>query len=74
MDLRAVGGGRMRLRVADDGVGMPAAKRRAGGSLGLRLIEVLARQVRGEAPLAAGPGGEGAVVAVTFPDPSDLSG
>ena len=75
VDLRAVGGGRMRLRVADDGVGMmsaAAAGRAKGRSLGLQLVEALAKRVRGEMVVTAGPGGAGTVVVVTFPAPNGL--
>jgi two-component sensor histidine kinase len=37
-------------------------------TLGLRLVEMLAKQVRGKAAVEARPGG-GTVVTVTFPDP-----
>src|SRR3712207_8077821 len=52
--LRADGGGTMRLLVEDDGAGMPAERR--AGSLGLRLIEMFAKQVKGRAAVEAGRG------------------
>jgi PAS domain S-box-containing protein len=72
VELRANGGGLMRLRIGDNGIGMPAERR--AGSLGLRLIEMLAKQIRGEAVMEVGPGGKGTVVTVTFPDPNNTPG
>jgi two-component sensor histidine kinase len=68
VELRADGGGMVRLLVEDDGAGMPAERR--AGSLGLRLIEMFAKQVKGRAAMEAGRGGRGTAVAVTFPDPN----
>jgi two-component sensor histidine kinase len=62
----------MRLLVEDDGAGM-AAERRAG-SLGLRLIEMFAKQVKGRAVMEAGRNGQGTTVMVTFPDPNGTPG
>ena len=70
--LRAAGGGLMRLCVEDDGVGMLAERRE--GSLGLRLIEMFARQIKGRAAMENRTGGEGTVVTVTFPDPNTSPG
>ena len=61
-------GGRTRLLVEDNGAGMPADRR--AGSLGLRLIEMFAKQVKGRAVMEAGRGGQGTAVLVTFPDPN----
>ncbi len=61
----------LRLSIEDDGAGLPAKPR--DGSLGLRLIETLARQIRGTARVEPRCGG-GTVVAVTFPDPSGNPG
>jgi PAS domain S-box-containing protein len=72
VELRANGGGTMRLLVEDDGEGMPAERR--AGSLGLRLIEMFAKQVKGRAAMEAGRGGRGTAVAVTFPDPNATPG
>ena len=66
--LRAPGGGLMRLCVEDDGVGLPAGRR--GGSLRLRLIEMLAPQIKGRAAMENRTSGKGTVVTVTFPDPN----
>lgn len=57
---------RMQLCIEDDGVGLPAQRR--SGSLGLRLIEVLAQQIKGQASLEPRAEG-GTVLRVTFPDP-----
>ena len=70
--LRADGGGTMRLLVEDDGAGMPAERRE--GSLGLRLVEMFAKQVKGRAAVEAGRGGQGTAVVVTFPDPNATPG
>jgi two-component sensor histidine kinase len=70
--LRAAGGGLMRLCVEDDGVGLPAERR--GGSLGLRLIEMFARQIKGRAAMENRTEGQGTVVTVTFPDPNTAPG
>ena len=72
VELRAVGGGTMRLLVEDDGTGIPAERR--AGSLGLRLIEMFAKQVKGGAVMEAGQGGQGTAVVVTFPDPNATPG
>ncbi len=51
--------GRLRLRVADNGVGMPAdLDWRRARSLGLRLVQMLARQLEGSIETGAGPGTE----------------
>jgi two-component sensor histidine kinase len=55
--LRAVGDGLMRLCVEDDGAGLPAERRE--GSLGLRLIEMFARQIKGRAAMENRIGGGG---------------
>jgi PAS domain S-box-containing protein len=68
VELRAVGDGTMRLLVEDDGAGLPAERR--AGSLGLRLVEMFAKQVKGGAAMEAGRGGRGTAVVVTFPDPN----
>ncbi len=68
VELRADGDGTMRLLVEDDGAGLPAERR--AGSLGLRLVEMFAKQVKGRAAVEAGRGGRGTAVEVTFPDPN----
>jgi PAS domain S-box-containing protein len=72
VELRAIGGGQMRLLVEDDGAGMPADRR--AGSFGLRLVEMFAKQVKGRAAMQAGRGGRGTAVVVTFPDPDAAPG
>ena len=62
----------MRLCVEDDGVGLPAERRK--GSLGLRLIEMFARQIKGRAAMENRTSGEGTAVTVTFPDPNTAPG
>ena len=65
------GGGLLRLRVADDGVGLPAdfdARRRK--SLGLQLVADLARQLGGNFHIGPGPA---AIFEVTF-EPSTQGG
>lgn len=68
VQLRTLDDGVVRLQVRDDGVGMPAERRK--GSLGMRLIDMFARQVRGESSIEAERAGSGTVVTVTFPDPA----
>ncbi|WP_229682805.1 ATP-binding protein [Siccirubricoccus deserti] len=68
VELRASDGGTMRLLVEKHGIGMPAERR--AGSLGLRLIEMFAKQVNGRALMEAGRGGQGTAVMITFPDPN----
>ncbi|WP_372624754.1 sensor histidine kinase [Falsiroseomonas sp.] len=70
--LRAAGGGLMRLCVEDDGVGMPETRREA--SLGLRLIDMLAKQIKGKAEVRKRSDGKGTVVMITFPDPNNSPG
>ena len=72
VELRAIGGGMMRLVVEDDGVGMSVERRT--GSLGLRLVEMFAKQVKGRAAMEAGRGGQGTAVVVIFPDPNHSPG
>ena len=67
VQLRSWGDGRMRLCVGDDGVGLPEQPRVQ--SLGLRLIETLAKQLGGEVSLDAREEG-GTTLLVTFPDPN----
>jgi two-component sensor histidine kinase len=69
--LRAAGGGLMTLRVEDGGIGLPEGRRE--GSLGLKLVETLAKQIRGTARTEGNPGG-GTEVPVTFPDPNASPG
>jgi PAS domain S-box-containing protein len=70
--LQANGGGRMRLLIEDDGVGLPQTRRE--GSLGLRLVDTLARQIRGTATVGPRRGGEGTAVVLIFTDPNTAPG
>ena len=70
--LRAKGVGLMCLSIEDDGVGMPEARRE--GSLGLRLIDMFAKQIRGSTTMGNRSDGRGTVVMVTFPDPNNSPG
>jgi two-component sensor histidine kinase len=72
VELRGSEDGMMRLLVEDDGTGM--APERRTGSLGLLLIEMFAKQVKGSATMEAGHGGRGTAVLVTFPDPNGTAG
>lgn len=56
----------MQLCIEDNGIGLSPQSR--SGSLGLRLIEVLAQQINGQLSLNPRSGG-GTVLRVTFPDP-----
>ncbi len=52
-----------------DGIGMSAEQRK--GSLGLRLINMAARQIMGVATIEARARGTGTVVTIDFPDPDN---
>lgn len=52
----ATANGMVRLTVADHGVGMPALPNTAGTSLGLELVRMLAKQLRGTLEFSSGPG------------------
>ena len=55
--LRQTGEGRHELAISDDGPGLPPGLDPATTrSLGMRLVTMLARQIRGEATYARGPG------------------
>ena len=72
VELHAADDGQMRLLVEDDGVGMSAERR--AGSLGLRLDEMFAKQVKGRATMKVGHGGQGTAVTVILPDPNATPG
>jgi PAS domain S-box-containing protein len=69
VELHPKGGGLMALRIEDDGIGMPPKRRE--GSLGLRLIEMFAQQIKGKAVMEGRSGGDGTMVVVTFPTPNN---
>lgn len=71
VELHAAGEGLMTLRIWDDGVGLPKARRK--GSLGLKLIDVFAQQIKGSAAVERRRDGEGTAVVVTFPVPGGSS-
>ena len=64
--LERVAPDRARLTLTDDGVGLPPGADRAGG-LGLRMIALLARQVRGELGWEEGDGSRGTRLVLSFP-------
>ena len=63
--LRRHGESRLRLEIADDGVGLPGSDAGAPGGGGTRLVRLLARQLDGHAAWHARPG---TTVVVTFPE------
>jgi two-component sensor histidine kinase len=65
LSLRRAGDGTLALAVSDDGVGMPAGLDvRSPRTLGLRIVNILAAQIR--ASIEAGPG-PGTTITLTFP-------
>jgi PAS domain S-box-containing protein len=64
--LKAPGAGSLKLKVADDGVGLPAqVDPRRAATLGMQLIRTLAEQIGGRLELRRGTGTE---FAVSFPN------
>ena len=64
------GPGEYELSVLDEGPGLPAGfapDRRAPGSLGMKLVALLAGQLGGRLSAGANPAGRGACFTVTFP-------
>jgi len=58
----------VKLTVADNGVGLPAELDKAASkSLGLRIVDILRRQLDGTARWEAGSAGAGTVFSLTFP-------
>ncbi|MBO1077118.1 PAS domain-containing protein [Roseomonas marmotae] len=72
VDLSLADDGLVRLRIEDDGIGLPPSRRK--GSLGLKLIETLAQQIQGKVEIVRRESGTGTAVSVTFPDPSTAAG
>jgi PAS domain S-box-containing protein len=54
--------GPVKLRVEDDGIGLPPDQERAQGSLGMRLVRELTRQLRGDIETAPDIGGTSIVI------------
>jgi PAS domain S-box-containing protein len=68
VELRRHPSGAYRLKVKDDGIGLPSeASYREARSLGWQLVNALTRQLGGSIEVT---GGEGTEVTVTFPAPS----
>jgi len=62
----------VKLTVADNGVGLPAELDKAASkSLGLRIVDILRRQLDGTAHWEAGADGAGTVFSLTFPKAND---
>jgi two-component sensor histidine kinase len=61
-----IDGGVARLEIADDGVGLRADWREGKGSIGIRLVELMVRQVEGSVEFLARPDG-GTRVVVSWP-------
>lgn len=58
----------VKLTIADDGVGLPAGlDKKASKSLGLRIVDILRRQLDGAAHWEVGSAGMGTVFSLTFP-------
>lgn len=64
--LRPEADGRLKLTVADDGIGMDAADHDSEGGIGQVLIDAFAEQIGGRVARGGGTGG-GTCIAVTFP-------
>lgn len=63
---------RVHLTVSDDGVGMPAGLQPENTpSLGLRIVEILRRQLDGAVKYEAGPDHRGTIFSLTFPKDTD---
>ncbi len=70
VSLRRESGGLLALAVADDGIGLPAAVDIANpATLGLRIVGILAAQIRGTLQSARAGDGGGTVITLTFPEP-----
>jgi two-component sensor histidine kinase/sensor domain CHASE-containing protein len=71
VSLRRRPGGSLELRIADDGIGLPnGVDPDNPASLGLRIVKILAAQVRGVLGVERGQAdGRGTVFSLVFPDP-----
>jgi two-component sensor histidine kinase/sensor domain CHASE-containing protein len=71
VSLRREPGGLLALAVADTGVGLPAAVDAANpATLGLRIVQILAAQIRGTLEAARAGDDGGTVITLTFPEPT----
>ena len=68
--LQAIAGGKLRLAIADDGIGF--AMDSTGKSVGSRLIKTFGLQLGGVSSVQSEPG-RGTVVDLVFPDPEAVS-
>ena len=66
VSLLPIGGGKLRLAIEDDGLGVPSESN--SGGIGSRLIQAFAQQVGGTATVSRRDTG-GTVVELVFPDP-----
>jgi len=70
VSLRRQPGGMLALSVADDGIGLPAAVDIANpATLGLRIVQILAAQIRGTLDTARAGNDGGTVITLTFTEP-----
>lgn len=69
VDLLPDGQGRLRLTIADDGVGLNGDEESLQSGIGSRLIQAFAEQIGGTVSIKAREGG-GTIVELLFPEPS----
>lgn len=67
--LQPAGSGCWLLEVSDDGAGIPTERTGAGDGLGMKLLGVFARQLRGKVAIGPGLEGRGTGVSVVFSGP-----
>ncbi len=71
VSLRRQPGGLLALAVADTGIGLPATVDIANpATLGLRIVGILAAQIRGTLETARAGAAGGTVITLTFPEPT----